>query len=59
MNPKPNGRGWTMGMDRELIVLAKTKTLQAIATHFQRETKDIMKKAKRLGLSIKGSETKK
>ena len=27
LSRKPNGRGWTMGRDRELIVLAKIKGL--------------------------------
>jgi hypothetical protein len=44
---------WSMKTDRELIVLSKTKTIEALADHFQRPPKSILDKAKRLGLSIK------
>jgi hypothetical protein len=53
MNRKPTGRGWAMKTDRELIALSKTKTLEAIADHFQRPPTVILDRAKRLGLSIK------
>ena len=42
-----------MKTDRKLIALAKTKTLEALADHFQRPPKLILDKAKRLGLSLK------
>jgi ribosomal protein L11 len=49
-----------MKTDRELIELAKTKTLEAIADQFQRSPKSILTKAKKLGLTIKRkSKTKK
>ena len=44
---------WAMKEDRKLIELAKTKTLEAIAHHFQRQPKSVLRAAKRLGLSIK------
>lgn len=44
---------WLMRHDRELMLLSKTKTLEAIADQLQRPPKSILKKAKRLGLSIK------
>jgi hypothetical protein len=42
-----------MESDRELIALSKTKTLEALADQLQRSPAEILKKAKRLGLSIK------
>jgi hypothetical protein len=42
-----------MKTDRELIALSKTRTLKALANHFDRSPKAILEKAKRLGLSIK------
>jgi hypothetical protein len=42
-----------MKVDRELIALSKTKSIEALADHFQRPPKSILTKAKRLGLSIK------
>jgi ribosomal protein L11 len=44
---------WSMKTDRELIELAKTKTLEAIADQLQQPSKSILDKAKRLGLTIK------
>ena len=44
---------WSMKTDRELIELAKKETLEAIADQFQRPPKSILKKAKKLGLTIK------
>ena len=44
---------WSMKTDRELIELAKTKTLEAIAVQLQRSPKSILNKATRLGLTIK------
>jgi len=42
-----------MKVDRELLVLSKTKTLEAIADQIQRPPATILRAAKRLGLSIK------
>jgi hypothetical protein len=44
---------WSMKTDRELIALSKTRTLNALADHFDRSPKAILRLAKRLGLSIK------
>jgi hypothetical protein len=44
-----------MKSDRELIVLSKTKTLDAIAEQLNRPPAAILRKAKRPGLSIKRS----
>jgi ribosomal protein L11 len=44
---------WSMKTDRELIELAKTKTLEAIADHLKQPPKSILNKAKKLGLTIK------
>ena len=46
-------RMWSMKTDRELIELAKTKSLETLVEHFQRRPELIVRKAKRLGLSIK------
>jgi hypothetical protein len=54
----PTGDMWTMKADRELIALSKTKSLEAIADHFQRPPALILAKAKRLGLSIKRDRAK-
>jgi hypothetical protein len=45
--------GWPLEHDRELIALAKTHSLQAIAEKFDRPVTTILKRAARLGLSIK------
>jgi hypothetical protein len=42
-----------MKADRELIELAKTETLEAIADQFKLLPKSILKKAAKLGLTIK------
>jgi hypothetical protein len=52
---KQGGNSWSIKADRELIVLSKTKTLEALADHFRRPPKSILDRAKRLGLSIKRS----
>jgi hypothetical protein len=44
---------WSMKADRELIELAKTETLEAIADHFKLPPEAVLKKAKKLGLTIK------
>jgi hypothetical protein len=48
-------RMWSMKTDRELIELAKTKSLQTLVEHFRRTPESILRKAKRLGLSISRS----
>jgi len=45
---------WSMRHDRELIALAKSRNLEAIADRFQRTPAYILKRAARLGLKIKG-----
>jgi hypothetical protein len=55
---KPNRWFWSMKSDRELIQLAKTRTLQAIADQLQRSPAYILKRAARLGLSIKDRKAK-
>jgi len=53
MTRKPKGVGWSMKSDRELIQLAKSQTLDELADEFQRSSAFILKRAARLGLSIK------
>jgi hypothetical protein len=50
---------WSMKSDRDLIALAKTRTLQAIADQLQRSPDYILKRAARLGLKIKGRNIRK
>ena len=50
--------GRSMKNGRELIRLAKSRTLEAIADRFQRSPAYILKKAARLGLSINGRKAK-
>jgi hypothetical protein len=45
----------SMKSDRELSELAKTKTLETIAEQLNRPPDAILRKARRLGLSIKRS----
>ena len=45
--------GWSMKSDRELIQLAKSRTLDELALEVQRSPAFILKRAARLGLSIK------
>jgi len=45
---------WSMKLDRELIALSKTRTLEAIAAKVQRVPESVLKRASKLGLSIKG-----
>jgi hypothetical protein len=47
-----NGQ-WSMKADRELMSLAKTHKLDAIADQLQRPPATILRAAKRLGLSVK------
>jgi hypothetical protein len=50
---------WSMKADRELIELAKTETLEAIADHLKLPPVSILKKAAKLGLKIKRKGKKK
>jgi hypothetical protein len=43
---------WSMKLDRELIALSKTRTLEAIAAKVQRAPESVLKRAARLGLTI-------
>jgi CHASE3 domain sensor protein len=45
-------RLWSMKSDRELIELAKSQSLEAIADKMQRPPGSVLKQAARLGLSI-------
>jgi hypothetical protein len=49
---------WSMKSDRELIQLTKSETLEAIANHLQRSPAYVLKRAVRLGLTIKGRKVK-
>ena len=51
--PSKRKAGWPMKNDRELIVLSKTHTLEAIADQLERSPKFVLRRALRLGLSIK------
>jgi DNA-binding CsgD family transcriptional regulator len=53
MAPKPKIGMWSMKTDRELIQLAKSRTLEDIADYLQRSPAYIPKRAARLGLSVK------
>jgi len=52
MTRKPTP-GWPMKSDRELMVLSKTHTLETIADQLQRSPESVLKRAARLGLSIR------
>ena len=56
MAMKPKRIVWSMRTDRELIALSKTNPLEALVDHFKRPPSAILKRAKRLGLSIKRAE---
>jgi len=43
---------WSMKLDRELIALSKTRTLEVIAAKVQRQPESVLKRAVRLGLTI-------
>jgi hypothetical protein len=51
--PSKRKAGWPMKNDRELIALSKTHTLEAIADQLERSPKFVLRRAQRLGLSIK------
>ena len=53
MARKQRGVGWSMKSDRELTQLAKSQTLDEHADELQRSPAYILKRATRLGLSIK------
>jgi hypothetical protein len=53
MNKKTARGMWSMKTDRELIALSKLKSLEALVDHFHRPPASILKKATRLGLSVK------
>jgi hypothetical protein len=53
MTRKPTGGRWSMKTDRELIQLAKSQTLEAISDQLGYTPAYILKRAARLGLSIK------
>jgi hypothetical protein len=46
--------GLSMKLDRELITLSRTRTLEAIAAKVQRQPESVLRRATKLGLSIKG-----
>jgi hypothetical protein len=48
---------WSMKNDRELIELAKSQSLEAIANKVQRSPASVLKQTARLGLSIKRKAT--
>jgi hypothetical protein len=45
---------WSMRHDRQLIMLAKTHTLEDLAKKFDRPVTTIVRRAEQLGLSIRG-----
>jgi len=57
MARKPRAATWSMRDERELIALAKSETLEAIAEKLQRPPAFILKRAARLGLSIERKAT--
>jgi hypothetical protein len=54
MPPKTLDRGWkSMKSERELIVLSKTHTLEALAKQLGRRPEAVLRKAAKLGLVIR------
>ena len=53
MTRKPIVNRWSMKSDRQLIELAPSQSLEAIADRFKRSPASILRKAAQLGLSIK------
>jgi hypothetical protein len=53
MTGKSKSGRWSMRHERELIQLAKTQSLEAIANRLKRSPTLILKTAVRLGLSIR------
>jgi hypothetical protein len=59
MARKLKGRKYnSMADDRELIILAKTMTLNEIVRRTGRHTKGILRAARRLSVSIRGKPSK-
>jgi hypothetical protein len=53
MAKKPNGRGWPLEYDRQLIELARaTNSLEVLAAQIKRSPAAVLKRARRLGISI-------
>jgi len=50
---KPKTGRWSMKSERELIQLVESDTLEGIADHLQRSPTSVLRRAARLGLSIK------
>ena len=50
---RPKKASWSMKGDRELMELAKSLSLEAIADKINRNPATVLKRAVRLGLSIK------
>ena len=53
MSTRKKAVSWSMRGDRELIELAKSQSLEAIAGKINRRPAAVLKRATRLGLSIK------
>jgi hypothetical protein len=53
MSDRKRTSRWSMKNDRELIELAKSQSLEAIAEKIRRSPANVLEKAARLGLSIK------
>jgi hypothetical protein len=45
---------WSMKLDRELITLSKTRPLEVIVAEVRRTPESVLKRAAKVGLSIKG-----
>jgi hypothetical protein len=57
MVKKPNGRGWPLKYDRQLIELARaTNSLEFLAGQIKRSPAAVLRRARRLGISIDDSE---
>jgi threonine aldolase len=53
MAKKPNGHGWPLEYDRQLIELARaTNSLEVLAAQIKRSPAAVLKRARRLGISI-------
>jgi hypothetical protein len=50
---------WPIRHDRELIMLAKTHTVESLAEKFNLPMSTILQRAERLGLSIRGKAKRK
>jgi hypothetical protein len=57
MVKKPNRRGWPLKYDRQLIELARaTNSLEFLAGQIKRSPAAVLRRARRLGISIDDSE---